>query len=1068
MSSKVKHAPSRPRALHAAADPELHQPERLYASLVNSLGGIVWEADGRTFQFSFVSPQAEEILGYPVAQWLAEPDFWVRHTYPEDVERCVAFCLEATARGADHKFEYRMIAADGRIVWLHDIVTVHTEPDGALRLRGIMIDITERKRVEQAHDERLRFETLLTELSATFAHVPAHAVDQEIDRWLRRLIDFLGVDRATLFQIGTDGQFQRTHTYTAPGIESLPAAPFNEQFPWIAEQLRQGHTINWARIPADLPPEARAERRYALKVGAKSGLSIPISIGGVHICALSFTSLCTYRDWPVELVARLRLVGEVFANALERRRVEEALRESEARFRRLYNANVVGMALGNFDGRIYDANDEYLRIVGRTRADLEAGQLNWWSYTAPEDRRLERRALSELIHTGRHAPFEKAYVRPDGTRVPALIGSAYLGGNPPRRFSMVIDLTAYKRTEQQLAERESFLRTIIEAEPECVTLLAADGRVLEINPAGLAMIEADDRAQVIGHDVSELVAPDYREQFRALTAGAFRGKAGTLEFELIGLKGTRRTLETHAVPLRNGGAEVTVMLAVTRDVSERKRAEAALRESEELLRTVAENIPAGIAIYNDDGLAYVNPACEVLTGYTRAELFEIDVWDIVHPEVRETGRSAVKARLKGGVPPPFEFPLVTKTGAVRWVYVHNSELMFRGKRSILAAVIDLTERRQAEGALRESEARFRQLAENIREVFWMSTPGYGETLYVSPAYESIWGRSRESLYREPRSFMDAIHLEDRARAIDALMHERGRPFELEYRIVKPDGGVRWIRDRGFPITDAAGKVYRVAGIAEDITERKHAEEQLRETSRQLRALMAGLRATREAEGVRIARELHDELGSALTSLRWDLEWLDKRLAELNEHTSPEALRLKIEAMLQLADATINAVRRISSELRPSILDDLGLVEAIEWQAQQFEARTGITCHCDCQLEQLDLDPEPATAVFRIFQEALTNVMRHAHATRVEITMAEHDDTFVLRVSDDGRGITEREKSGPHSLGLLGMRERAHLVGGCVEITGRADAGTTVTIYVPHARAAAAAQTNVASERNAAD
>src|SRR2546423_1150093 len=163
MSGKVKPAPSWPRAPRAAAVPELHQPERLYATLVNSLGGIVWEADGHTFQFSFVSPQAADILGYPVAQWLAEPDFWVRHIHPEDVERCVALCREAMARGRDHEFEYRMIATDGRIVWLHDIITVHTEPDGALRLRGIMIDITERKRTEQALAERLRFDTLLTE-----------------------------------------------------------------------------------------------------------------------------------------------------------------------------------------------------------------------------------------------------------------------------------------------------------------------------------------------------------------------------------------------------------------------------------------------------------------------------------------------------------------------------------------------------------------------------------------------------------------------------------------------------------------------------------------------------------------------------------------------------------------------------------------------------------------------------------------------------------------------------------------------------------------------------------------
>src|SRR5204862_3786403 len=130
----------------------------------------------------------------------------------------------------------------------HDIATVATGADGSVRLRGIMIDITERKRTEQAHAERLRFETLLTELSAAFAQVAPRAVDQEIDRWLRRLVDFLGVDRATLFQVNTDAEFHHVHTYTAPDFVPLPAISVDERFPWAAEQLRRGHTINLVRI----------------------------------------------------------------------------------------------------------------------------------------------------------------------------------------------------------------------------------------------------------------------------------------------------------------------------------------------------------------------------------------------------------------------------------------------------------------------------------------------------------------------------------------------------------------------------------------------------------------------------------------------------------------------------------------------------------------------------------------------------------------------------------------------------------------------------------------------------
>jgi signal transduction histidine kinase len=153
-------------------------------------------------------------------------------------------------------------------------------------------------------------------------------------------------------------------------------------------------------------------------------------------------------------------------------------------------------------------------------------------------------------------------------------------------------------------------------------------------------------------------------------------------------------------------------------------------------------------------------------------------------------------------------------------------------------------------------------------------------------------------------------------------------------------------------------------------------------------------------------------------------------------------------MMRLVDITIGTMRRIASELRPSILDDLGLAEAIEWQTQQFQTRTGIVCRCDCSFENLDFDPEQSTAIFRIFQEALTNVLSHSRATRIEVVAREDDGEFVLTISDNGRGITEDEKSGRLSLGILGMRERAHIIGGELEITGTEGTGTVVVVRVP--------------------
>jgi signal transduction histidine kinase len=226
------------------------------------------------------------------------------------------------------------------------------------------------------------------------------------------------------------------------------------------------------------------------------------------------------------------------------------------------------------------------------------------------------------------------------------------------------------------------------------------------------------------------------------------------------------------------------------------------------------------------------------------------------------------------------------------------------------------------------------------------------------------------------------------------------------------------------------------------------EQALRTTTAQLRALTVKLESVKEKEGRRIARELHDEIGSAMTGLKWDLESLDKLCSEARGHLDCSTLRERINGMVKVIDTTSNTVQKISSELRPAILDDLGLIAAIEWQAQQFAARTGIICQFDPSMESIDLGRDKATAVFRIIQEALTNVLRHSQATRVNIIIEKESGELLVEIRDNGRGITEPEKAGPSSLGLIGMQERAHLLKGRIEITGFPGKGTVITLRVP--------------------
>lgn len=249
--------------------------------------------------------------------------------------------------------------------------------------------------------------------------------------------------------------------------------------------------------------------------------------------------------------------------------------------------------------------------------------------------------------------------------------------------------------------------------------------------------------------------------------------------------------------------------------------------------------------------------------------------------------------------------------------------------------------------------------------------------------------------------------------------------------------------RAIPRYDNEKQIIGVIHILRDITERKHSEEELKNSREKLRNLAAHLNSVREEERKLIAREIHDELAQALTALKMGLVWLNKKLPE-----AKEALTEKIESMTNLIDRTIYTVRRISSELRPGLLDDLGLRAAIEWQAKEFEDRTGITCKVTFNTNTDNLDQERSTAIFRIFQETLTNVVRYAEATEVRASLEETPDMLIMKVKDNGVGITEDKILNSNSFGIIGMQERVLLLGGAIKIKGVHEKGTTVTASIP--------------------
>ncbi len=491
-------------------------------------------------------------------------------------------------------------------------------------------------------------------------------------------------------------------------------------------------------------------------------------------------------------------------------------------------------------------------------------------------------------------------------------------------------------------------------------------------------------------------------------------------------------------------------VALQAENAERKRSEDALRQSEDRNRLIIDTIPTmAWSLQPEGAIDFVNQRWMDYTGLSLEEAIA-EPTRPMHPEDLPGAMAEWGENMAAKEPFEDEMRLRRADGEYRWFLVRTDPLRDQQGNVVkwYGASIDIEDRKQAEEQLQQRESQLAE-AQRLAHVGSWEWNLRSNSITWSDELYRIFGLQPGKM-NVPGDAMPFIHPEDRDLVFSTVQSavKNKEPFSFYYRIRRLDGGERIAHSRGHIVSDERGEPIRVFGATQDVTELKRAEEKLKATSEQLRALSARLQAAREEEGTRIAREIHDEMGSTLTSLRWELERFDKTISEAEDWSQLQALRAKIQDMMGLTDITIGTMRRITSELRPSVLDDLGLVAAIEWQAQQFEARTGIICNCDCSLEKVELSEEQSTAAFRILQEALTNVLRHAEATRVDIKINRENGYLALSISDNGKGITDSEKSEQQSLGILGMRERAHLIGGEIDIKGVEGKGTVVNVRVP--------------------
>lgn len=625
-----------------------------------------------------------------------------------------------------------------------------------------------------------------------------------------------------------------------------------------------------------------------------------------------------------------------------------------------------------------------------------------------------------------------------------------------------------QRARLQQEQNQKF-RSLFDQNPDAIYSLDLKGCFTEANAAAIALFGVST-SDLIGEPYISFIATDYLEdskkRFTQITNGA------STYAELVFINSARDRVEVSATgcPILSNG-KIIGIFCIAKNITTRKAIEAQNKQMRQFLDATLENLPTTLFVKEARTLRYVawNRAAEELMGISREEIIGRTDYDLFSKEEADYFTCSDRELLsRGESMDVLDEAVHTRHQGVRLMFVRKAPFRMGKALYLLGLCEDVTERRQAEEALKQAHAELEERVkqrtqalrheiearkkseqalleseEKYRSIFEQAPVGIahmgedGKLNKINQQFCDIVGYSAEELSH--LTYLDITHPDDLEKSLDLVRQVNGREVistSREKRYIRKDGSEVWVQVTRSAILDADNEFKYYLGIIEDITQRKQAEAALRE-------LAGYLEAAREDERTRIAREIHDELGGALTAVKFELS-VPTHYGDADQNGISQRNR----ETLKLVDNAIVALRRIMTDLRPSVLDDLGLWSALEWLTTEFQSRMKIQTTFKLKGDEIDVEPNRATSLFRMVQEALNNVAKHAQATAVSIAAAKTGNEITIRIKDNGRGISKGEKSKAKSFGLMGMQERVQAFGGVVKISGRLGEGTTVFIRCP--------------------
>jgi PAS domain S-box-containing protein len=983
------------------AQVELSESEERLRLSMESGKAVGWEWDLKTGKDSWFG-DLKSMFGIPAEHFVGRPEDFHRYVHPEDRHYVSQAVAEARLSHLRYDAEFRVVWPNGNVRWVAAKGRFYYSASGLPeRMLGMAQDITERKLVEQALRES---EAALTE-AQRLANVGSWQWDVQTDTvtWSEQLYRIAGID------------------------PSLPAVSY------------QGHATlytheSWLRLRSAVEEALRSGTPYELDLemnhsdGTRKWI---IAKGEVR------------RDGAGNIVKLRGTVDDITV----RKRAQEELRKSEERLRLAIQAGKMFTCDWDANTNVFTHSPESVQILGEDQATSSTGD-QVLETVHPEDREVFKAAAASISPEKPDIKISYRMVRSEGTVI-WLERNSRAQFDPQGRLLRIIgivtDITERKRSEEALRTGEERLRLAVQAGKMFAYEWDAATDILVRSAESAQILGIDEVTPLTGQQILSKVHPDDRQRLVAAVAALSTEKPNlAITYRMLRPDGTVIWVERNSRAHFDEQGKLLRIFGILADITERKRAEDAVRQSEEKYRRIVETTNEGIWLLNSNfDTSFVNRQMAEMLGYQPAEMLGRSVFDFFFPEDVGRKRRGL-ARRREMLSEHLDDRLRRKDGTELWVRMAAIPISkdngdFDGS---MAIVSDISSQRLAEEALRESEARFRLVANTAPMLIWMSDTSKLCT-YFNHSWLAFTGRSMEQ--ELGNGWTEGVHPEDLQKCFDTYVqafdaHEK---FTIEYRLRRYDGEHRWVLDLGVPRFNQDGSFAGYIGSCVDVTDRKLAEEALS-------GVNSKLIEAQERERARISRELHDDISQRLAMLTIELEQVGQKFFD----SPPDLLHRVARLRNQSADIATD-VQSLSHELHSSKLEYLGITTAMRAFCHEFSDQQNVEVVFAHDEIPRTLPQDISLCLFRVSQEALQNAVKHSGVRHFDVELRCASDAIHLTVRDSGSGFDSEGALKTQGLGLVSMAERVKLVGGRLLIDSQPHRGTTIHAKVPLSKAASA-------------